>query len=128
KGLAVLSDLDIETMTFGMLEQFTLGFVMSIMTIIVIAIFFITSADSDTFVLGMLSTHGLFNPSSSVKISWLFSQDGVAAIVLYFGGTQGLQNAVIISGLPFSVIMIMMALSFVKEAKKELYQYSNKKN
>src|SRR5699024_12361432 len=46
KGLAILSDLDIETMTFGMLEQFPLGFVMSIMTIIVIAIFFITSADS----------------------------------------------------------------------------------
>lgn len=128
KGLAVLSDLDIETMTFGMLEQFPLGFVMSIMTIIVIAIFFITSADSATFVLGMLTTDGLFNPPSSVKITWGFAQAGVAAIVLYFGGTQGLQNAVIISGLPFSVIMIMMALSFVKEAKKELYQYSNKKN
>src|SRR5699024_11725713 len=64
KGLAVLSDLDIETMTFGMLEQFQLAFVMSIMTIIVIAIFFITSADSATFVLSMLTTDVLFNPPS----------------------------------------------------------------
>src|SRR5690625_5649263 len=53
KGLAILSDLDIETMTFGMLEQFPLGFVMSFMTIIVIAIFFFTFAYSATFVFFM---------------------------------------------------------------------------
>src|SRR5699024_5095635 len=101
---------------------------MSIMTIIVIAIFFITSADSATFVLGMLTNDGLFNPPRSVKITCGFAQAGLAAIVLYFGGTLALQNAVIVSCLVFCVIIILMALSFVKEAKKELYQYSNKKN
>src|SRR5699024_12418629 len=69
KGLAVLSDLDIETMTFGMLEQFPLAFVMSIMTIIVISIFFFTSADSATFVLCMLTTDVLFSQPHSAKIT-----------------------------------------------------------
>ncbi|MUV38674.1 Glycine betaine transporter BetL [Lentibacillus sp. JNUCC-1] len=119
-GLAKLSELKIETMTFGMLEQYPLGSIMSVMTIVVVAIFFITSADSATFVLGMLTTNGLVNPHNSVKISWGLIQAAVAAIVVYFGGTQGLQNTVIISALPFSIIMIMMGLSFMKSARQEI--------
>ncbi|MBD1221075.1 BCCT family transporter [Virgibacillus halodenitrificans] len=119
-GLAELSKLNLETMTFGMLEQYPLGTVMSILTILVVSIFFITSADSATFVLGMLTTNGLVNPANTVKVIWGLTQAAVAAIVVYFGGTQGLQNTVIISALPFSIIIIMMSLSFLKAVKIEL--------
>lgn len=119
-GLAKLSNMPIETMTFGMLEQYPLGFAMSLLMIVVIAIFFITSADSATFVLGMFTTNGLSNPAQSVKMSWGLIQAAVAAIVVYFGGTQGLQNTVIISALPFSFIIILMAVSFYKSASEEV--------
>jgi glycine betaine transporter len=113
-GIAAISDFSLETLTFGVLEQYPLGTFLSMLTIVVIAIFFITSADSATFVLGMLSTNGLLNPGNPVKIAWGFLQSAIAAVVVFFGGTQGLQNMLIIGALPFAIIIILMGISFFK--------------
>ncbi|ARK20347.1 MULTISPECIES: BCCT family transporter [Sporosarcina] len=117
-GIAKLSELATETVTFGMLQQYPFGTALSFLTIIVIAIFFITSADSATFVLGMFSTGGQLNPSNSVKIIWGLLLSSMAAIVMYYGGIGGFQNMLIIAGLPFSIILILMLLSFYKTIKK----------
>lgn len=119
-GIAEISKYALETSTFAMLDQYPLATFLSILTIIVVAIFFITSADSATFVLGMLSTNGLINPRNTVKITWGVMQAAVAAIIVYFGGTQGLQNVLIVAALPFSVVIILMGLSFLKTVQEEL--------
>lgn len=93
---------------------------MALLTIVVIAIFFITSADSATFVLGMLSTWGSINPANPVKITWGLAMSAMAAIIVYFGGTQGLQNMLIIAALPFSVVIILMGTSFYKAVNNEI--------
>ncbi|WP_100012285.1 BCCT family transporter [Lentibacillus sediminis] len=118
-GIAQISQLSLETSTFGVLAEYPLGTLMSIITIFVVAIFFITSADSATFVLGMLTTNGMLNPRNSVKIIWGITQAAVAAIIVYFGGTQGLQNMLIIAALPFSIVIILMGVSFFKSAHAE---------
>lgn len=56
-----------ETATFVTLQHYPMGFVLSLVTLIVIMIFFVTSADSATYVLGMLSSSGDINPKSFVK-------------------------------------------------------------
>src|SRR5699024_1804816 len=109
-----------ETTTFGVLEHYPLGSILSFITIFVIAIFFITSADSATFVLGMFSTMGSLNPANIVKIIWGLSLSAMAAIVVYYGGIQGFQNLLIIVALPFSVVSFLMVASFIKAAQKEL--------
>lgn len=120
-GIDMISNYSLETTTFGVLQHYPLGTLMSMLTIVVIAIFFITSADSATFVLGMLSTNGSINPPSSIKIIWGgLAMSAMAAIIVYFGGTQGLQNMLIIAALPFSVIMILMIASFYKMARLEV--------
>src|SRR5690606_29819461 len=58
-GIAKISEYSLETATFGVLQNYPLGTLMSIMTLFVVAIFFITSADSATFVLGMQTTGGM---------------------------------------------------------------------
>ncbi|ASF38270.1 choline transporter [Halobacillus halophilus] len=118
-GIATISDYSLETATFAVLQEYPLGVLMSFITIFVIAIFFITSADSATFVLGMLSTSGALNPSGMVKITWGLALSGMAAIIIYFGGTQGLQNMLIIAALPFSIVLLMMGASFFKAARQE---------
>jgi len=118
-GIAAISEFSLETSTFGVLSEYPLGTFMSILTIFVIAIFFITSADSATFVLGMQTTNGLLNPGNSVKITWGLIQSAIAAVVVYFGGTQGLQNMLIIAALPFAIVMILMGASFFKAIQKE---------
>ncbi|WKA58948.1 BCCT family transporter [Planococcus shenhongbingii] len=118
-GVAKISEYSIETATFGMLQHYPFGTLMAFFTLFVIAIFFITSADSATFVLGMQTTGGLLNPPNLVKITWGFIQAAVAAIVLYTGGTQGLQNALIIAALPFSLVILLMGVSFFKTIQKD---------
>ncbi|RSL29883.1 BCCT family transporter [Salibacterium salarium] len=125
-GIATISEYPMETATFAVLQQYPLGFVMSLVTIVVIAIFFITSADSATFVLGMLTTAGSLNPSAAVKISWGVALSLVAAVVMYFGGTQGLQNTLIVAALPFSVFVLLMGVSFFKTVREERLQHKQK--
>ena len=122
RGISAISKFSLETSTFGVLAEYPLGAFLSIMTIFVIAIFFITSADSATFVLGMLSTNGLLNPANSVKVTWGLIQSAVAAVVVYFGGTQGLQNMLIIAALPFAIVIILMAASFLKDIHTEAHR------
>src|SRR5699024_2159588 len=106
--------------TFGMFEQYPFGTLLSIVTILVIAIFFITSADSATFVIGMFSTNGNLNPANTVKIVWGVTLSSMAAIVMYFGGgIQGFQNMLIISALPFSVITVLILVAFYKAVQQE---------
>ncbi|CDQ20700.1 BCCT family transporter [Halobacillus karajensis] len=127
QGLAAISDYPMETATFAMLEQYPLGILMSFVTLFVIAIFFITSADSATFVLGMLSTGGSLNPPGSVKVLWGLCLSATAAIIVYFGGTQGLQNVLIIAAFPFSVIVLLMGYSFYRSANAEVTSKQRKR-
>ncbi|MGY4688279.1 BCCT family transporter [Salibacterium sp. K-3] len=121
-GIAEISQYPMETATFAVLQEYPLGFLMSLVTIVVIAVFFITSADSATFVLGMLSTNGSIDPAGLVKITWGVALSLVAAVVMYFGGTQGLQNTLIIAALPFSVVVLLMGASFFKTVRDERRQ------
>ena len=118
-GIEKISEFSIETSTFGVLQHYPLGSILAFITIFVIAIFFITSADSATFVLGMFSTDGRLNPANTVKISWGLALSAMAAIVAYSGGVQGFQNLLIITALPFSVIIILMVVSFIKDINRE---------
>ncbi|MFZ8102124.1 BCCT family transporter, partial [Staphylococcus arlettae] len=111
-----------ETALFGVFNEVPFGFVLSIVTLLLIATFFITSADSATFVLGMQTTFGSLNPSALVKVIWGIAQALIAFILLFSGGSNGLnalQNMAIITALPFSVIIMLMMVSFYKDANKE---------
>src|SRR5699024_8389100 len=119
-GLAQLSELATETATFGMFAHYPIGVILFFVMVFVIAIFFITSADSATFVLGMFCTDGRLNPDNKVKLIWGIVLSAMAAIVLFAGGIQGFENMFIIAALPFSAIVILMAVSFFKTARKEM--------
>ncbi|EJG1218136.1 BCCT family transporter [Staphylococcus pseudintermedius] len=114
-----------ETQLFGVFNHIPLGIVLSIIALLLIASFFITSADSATFVLGMQTTNGSLNPSAFIKVTWGIAQSLIAFVLLLSGGGDGeaglnaLQSAAIISALPFSFIVILMMISFYKDANKE---------
>ncbi|MBV6685124.1 BCCT family transporter [Rossellomorea sp. RS05] len=116
---ADISNLDTEQVLFAVFDGFTGSTLLSIIAIALIGIFFITSADSATFVLGMQTTHGSLNPPSYVKLTWGVAQSIVALILIYSGGLDALQNALIISALPFSIVIGLMMFSLYKALSKE---------
>ncbi|MFD1864492.1 glycine betaine uptake BCCT transporter [Planococcus chinensis] len=109
-----------EQTLFAMFSEMPLGFVMSIFAILLVSTFFITSADSATFVLGMQSTNGSLLPSNQIKILWGIAQSLVAAILLWVGGLTAVQNTIIVAALPFSFVMILMIISLFKALDAEV--------
>ncbi|MCM3709533.1 glycine betaine uptake BCCT transporter [Sporosarcina luteola] len=120
KGIADLAKTDTELTIFEMFHAMPLSFIISIVAVLLIASFFITSADSATFVLGMQSTYGSLTPPNSVKIIWGVIQSTIAIILLSVNGLTALQNTIIIAALPFSFIILLMIVSLIKALQSEL--------
>jgi glycine betaine transporter len=118
-GLVDLTKFATEEVLFAVFGQLPLSSFLSIMAVILIGIFFITSADSATYVLGMQTSYGSLTPPNSVKVIWGLMIAAMAAIFLYSGGLEALQNALIIAAFPFSLIMIFMMISIYKALQKE---------
>ncbi|SES37865.1 glycine betaine uptake BCCT transporter [Salisediminibacterium halotolerans] len=117
---SVIQDEGNETALFTVLQEYNLGSVLSIIALLLIASFFITSADSATFVLGMQTTHGSLNPPNNVKLIWGGIQSATAAVLLLSGGLEALETAAIIAAFPFVIIMIFMVISLMKSLRKEM--------
>ncbi|MBN6206720.1 BCCT family transporter [Ralstonia pickettii] len=112
-----------ETQLFGVFNELPLSGILSIVTVILVASFFITSADSATFVLGMQTSFGRLNPVNSIKVIWGVGLSAIAYVLLLAGGQTGLnalQSAAIISALPFSFVVILMAIALYKDANQEM--------
>jgi glycine betaine transporter len=122
-GLLSISSLAAEESLFGVLEGFPMSIALSLLAILVIVTFFVTSADSGTFVLGMMTTNGSQNPSRSIKVTWGVFLSITALALLYSGGLQALQNTMIIAALPFSAIMVLMVVSLLKSLNQEAKEF-----
>lgn len=118
-GIIDLASSATELTIFEMFSGMPLSSVMSGIAIVLVAIFFITSADSATFVLGMQSSYGSLTPPNNLKVTWGIIQSSIALILLYVGGLDALQNVIIIAALPFSIILIAMVVSLFKSLKQE---------
>ncbi|WP_124727881.1 glycine betaine uptake BCCT transporter [Staphylospora marina] len=115
----IMSDKGIEVLLFSVLEEFPLATLMTGLAIILISTFFITSADSAAFVLGMQTTHGSLNPPNSIKLIWGVIIAASAAVLLYSGGLQALQTASIIAAFPFTFVLIGVIVSLVRSFRGE---------
>ncbi|KYG34761.1 BCCT family transporter [Alkalihalobacillus trypoxylicola] len=112
-GLAEVATNEVELTLFYMLEYLPLTVISSILAIIVVAIFFVTSADSAAFVLGSMTSGGKLNPSFLLKIIWGVLIAGTASVLLVSddGGLEALQTAAISAALPFAFILVIMVIA-----------------
>lgn len=108
-----------ETALFVVMEHVPLGSIISLVAIILLCTFFVTSADSATFVLGMMSRNGDLNPSTNIKIVWGAIQSMMAFALMQAGGLDALQTSSIVAAFPFAIVMIFACISFVKALKAE---------
>ena len=121
-GLENLTKLEDEQLLFGTFKHYPLGILMSIIAIILIFTFFITSADSATYVLSMLSEDGRLIPTNGKKVVWGVIVAGIATVLLYAGGLDALRNTLIIIALPFAVVVALIVVALIVEVYHEKVQ------
>lgn len=114
-----------ETAVFIIFSQYPLVKVMSVLVIVLLAIFFITSADSATYSLSLMTSEGNPNHPIFKKIIWAIIEALLAFVLLSVGSIKPLQTISIAASLPFLFIMIAMCPALLIELKKESI---NKKN
>lgn len=108
-----------ETGLFYVMEQYPLGMLLSILIMILLCIFFVTSADSGIFVLSMLTSKGDLNPSNGKKILWGIVLILMAIGLLIAGGLKPLQTISIAAAFPFIFVMFLICAALWKSLKKE---------
>ncbi|HKI50361.1 MAG TPA: BCCT family transporter, partial [Desulfobacteria bacterium] len=118
-GAAVKSD--VSTALFVMLEQFPLKALTSFMGIILVTIFFITSSDSGSLVVDHLTSGGKLDSPVPQRIFWGTMEGVCAAALLMGGGLVALQSASIATGLPFTVVLLIMCYSLYRGLQEEQY-------
>nr|WP_309109128.1 BCCT family transporter [Arthrobacter sp.] len=110
---------DTEGALFGLLGSLPGGTILTVGAILLIAIFFITSADSGALVMGMISTGGDVEPKNWLRIFWASAAAAVAIALLLANGLQAIQTAAILTAVPFSVVIILMCISTAKAFHRE---------
>ncbi|MFC6593037.1 BCCT family transporter [Deinococcus lacus] len=118
-AIAEATQKDVSTALFALFDTLPFGGGLAILATLLISSFFITSADSATYVLGMQSSKGNPNPSNPVKLTWGLLQALIAVALLLSGGLSGLQSASVLAALPFSAIMLGMCWSLHKALSEE---------
>ncbi|MFS0750432.1 BCCT family transporter [Oceanobacillus sp. 1P07AA] len=115
----LMNELGNEVALFAFLESQPMAAVVIGVAVLLIASFFITSADSGTFVLSMLTTGGQLNPGMGIKAIWGIILAAIAAVLLWSGGLSALEMAMLISAFPFGILMVLMCISLIKALRSE---------
>lgn len=105
---------------FGFLGNFPLSSVLIFVSLLLVVVFFVTSADSGAMVLNMLSSKGKDNTSAWQRIVWTFMIGAITIGLLYAGGLLALQTACIAGALPFSVILLWAIYGFFKALRADV--------
>jgi choline/carnitine/betaine transport len=121
-GVDVAGQATSEGQLFGVLEQYPLATVMTVLVMVLVAIFFVSGADAASIVMGSLSERGTLSPRRRTVIFWGVVMGAVAAVMLLVGGDEaltGLQNLTIIAALPFALVMVGLAVALAKDVRSD---------
>ncbi|MEX2473148.1 MAG: BCCT family transporter [Gemmatimonadota bacterium] len=118
-GAGGLVGLGTEEMLFAMLQGLPLSSITSVLAMIVIIAFFVTSSDSGSLVIDMLASGGDPDPPVLQRVFWALLEGAVAAVLLLTGGLAALQTAAIATGLPFAVVLLLMCVALFKALRTE---------
>ncbi|MGD2070552.1 MAG: BCCT family transporter [Gemmatimonadota bacterium] len=121
-GISGAVSRDVATAIYVVLERLPLAGLTSALAVAVVGVFFVTSSDSASLVVDMLTSGGRPDPPRWQRVFWATAEGACAAILLYAGGERALtalQAAVVSIGLPFCVVLLGVGVSLVVALRRE---------
>jgi len=117
--IAAAVEADQTTSLFILLDQFPFAMFMSVLAIILVLSFFVTSSDSGSLVIDGLTSGGKLHAPVGQRVFWATTEGVVAAVLLIGGGLGALQAGAISTGLPFVIVLLIMCYSLQQGLSKE---------
>ena len=119
-GIAAAVDRDVALALFELYEHLPLNSMLSVLSILLIFTFLVTSADSATYILAGMVSRGHPHPSQALKVFWGGMMSLIAAVLLAAGGLSSLQTASLVAALPFAALLILLMAALVRLLRSEL--------
>ena len=110
---------------FQMFDALPFGNLLSMLGVLLVLVFFITSSDSGSLVIDSITAGGKLDAPVPQRIFWASIEGAIAAVLLWVGGTeaiQALQAGAISTGLPFTVILLVMCVSLIMGMRTEKHR------
>jgi len=118
-GLAALVAENVSEALFAFLGYFPLSGLLSAVALALIFIFLVTSADSGTFVLSMMTTDGRLDPPASAKIVWGSLVAVITAATLLSASVEVARAMATLGAIPFSAVLILQVVGFLRALADE---------
>lgn len=128
--LATSVKADVSTALFKFFEYFPMMQLLSVIGMLMVVIFFVTSADSGAFVADALASGGIRKTPAKQRVFWSALSGVGAMVLLWAGGLQALQTLTLLSALPFAVVLLIALFGLLKalridDFKRQSHQITN---
>ena len=113
---------DVSLAMFQMFDALPFGTLLSIIAVVLVLVFFITSSDSGSLVIDSITAGGKVDTPVPQRVFWAFLEGAIAVALLWVGGTeavQALQAGAISTALPFTIILLLMCVSLLMGMRTE---------
>lgn len=111
---------DLSTAIFRFFAELPGAAITSTLAVLLVAVFFVTSADSGSLVIDTIASGGADDTPRWQRVYWCSLEGLAAALLLLAGGLGALQAATLVAALPFAVIMILLAAGLVRQMNADL--------
>ncbi|MCP5164634.1 MAG: BCCT family transporter [Pseudomonadales bacterium] len=118
--VAAVND-DVATAMFVMLSGFPLAGLLSLVAVVLVTVFFVTSSDSGSLVVDHLTSGGKLHSPTPQRVFWALMEGAIAAVLLVGGGLATLQAASVSTGLLFAAVLLVGVYALYVGFAQELY-------
>jgi len=105
---------DVTTALFVLFESLPMSQILSVTALVLLFIFLVTSVDSATFVLGMMTSKGSLNPSAKRKLAWGIALGGLAGALMFSRSIDVVKALAIVGAIPFTFILLLQASALLR--------------
>ena len=109
----------LELQLFEMLSQLPLSAISSLIGIILVVVFFVTSSDSGSLVIDVIAAGGKVDAPTPQRVFWCVFEGLVAIALILGGGLVALQAMAVSTGLPFTIVLLMSTVAVIKGLMSE---------
>ena len=118
-GYEAASKAELPLQLFTMLDVLPLAQITSFIAIVLVVVFFVTSSDSGSLVIDVISAGGKVDAPLPQRVFWAVFEGLVAIALILGGGLVALQAMAVSTGLPFTVVLLVASMAILKGLASE---------